>query len=502
MGTRGASLPAVYQPQESGPRFNSNDPRLVLDIEDLSRMRYTAPQWLQQALVFPPEKELTSHLGKESPAARERAASAIASVLNPRMLPPNYAKYLIPMAKWAVFYEDWRKHGGTDVFLTKFQSNGFTILLIESHNHVIIAARELQGNRSREFDGMLELVRHYADVLLTEPLKPASAESLKLFRTSLVPPHVYGYYTPRIEVLTGGGSSADELTTTGGLPDESSNTSRATATRFFSNGEFVAFMVLKPVNTTELRNPFESRFHPLNLAKPESVPFWEEKSLAGRPDLPDAEELRRRQVREYLGSFFYDQEGNALTDRIPIKDLEREFSELSKEQKVDIARRKMVDESYASGMGHFSSGDTTAALTAWTRILQFEPENARAAILLQLAIKQRAKAAYGGNTELARRAEPAVQHALEAINRQQTLLSLRQQQEGIDLARERAIQDFRTRAIDFFSEGSYQESLREWDKLLNVDPGNANALLFKEICETKIKQQARRPTPAPPRSRR
>ncbi|MGI8907406.1 MAG: hypothetical protein ACR2IE_13050 [Candidatus Sumerlaeaceae bacterium] len=493
------SLPAFYQPQDGGARFNSNEPRIVPDIEELSRLRHTAPQWLQQSLAFPSPTELLRYLGREPAATRERAVASIRQVITPAYIPQGLQEHLIPLARWAVLYEDWRKHGGIDVFLTKYEINGFAILLIESHNHIVLIAREQKGSRSREFAGMLQLVQHYADVLLSETLKPATPESLQTFRTSLAPPYIYGYYTPKIDALTGESSPGDLVTTAGGQPNESSTSARATAVRYFCNGEFVALMLLKPIRAGELKNPFDPRFEPLNLAQGEQIPFWEEQSPAARPDLPDAEELRRRQVREYLGNFFYDQEGNALTDRIPVQDLEREFSELSREQKVDIARRKIIDENYSSGMAAFAAGETTPALEAWTRILQFEPENARAAILLQVAIKQRAKVAYGGNSEIARRAEPAIQQSLDAIARQQTLLSLRQQQEGIELAKERAIQDSRTKALDFFSEGAYPEALREWDRLLSVDPGNANALLFKEICETKIKQAARtrtRPIPA------
>src|SRR5690606_11594828 len=109
-------LPAIYQPQTEGARFNSNEPRLVLNTEDLYRMRYTAPQWLQQALAFPPPDELTAYLGREPADTRERAAAAISSVVNPANLPSDFARHMIPMARWAVFYEDWKKHGGTDVF--------------------------------------------------------------------------------------------------------------------------------------------------------------------------------------------------------------------------------------------------------------------------------------------------------------------------------------------------------------------------------------------------
>jgi tetratricopeptide (TPR) repeat protein len=489
------TLPKQYLPQEGGASFNANMPLLVPNESEYPRLRGAAPQWLQQSLAFPPQQEILKYLGREPAATRERAFQSITQVLSRGVIPAGLQEHLIPLSRWGVLYEDWRKHGGIDVFLTKYVINGTTILLMESHNHLVVVARELEGSRSRDFAGIQQLVQHYADVLMQEPLKPADASSLKLFRTSLAPLYIYGYYTPKIDVLTGEDSTADLITTGGNQPNESSTSARASAVRFFSNGDFVAFMMLKPVKTGELKNPFEPRFEALNLAQGEQIPFWEEQSPAARPDLPDAEELRRRQVREYLGSFFYDQDGNALTDRIPVQDLEREFSELSREQKVDIARRKIIDENYATGMAAFAAGETTPALEAWTRILQFEPENARAAILLQVGIKQRAKVAYGGNTETARRAEPSIQQALDAIARQQTLLTLRQQQEGMDLARERAIQDFRTRAIDFFSEGNYAESLREWDKLLNIEPGNANALLFKEICETKIKQAARNTRP-------
>ena len=49
--------------------------------------------------------------------------------------------------------------------------------------------------------------------------------------------------------------------------------------------------------------------------------------------------------------------------------------------------------------------------------------------------------------------------------------------------------NFRTRALDFLCEGNYRDSLNEWNKLLNVDPGNASALIFKEICEQKLRER-------------
>src|SRR5262249_15127315 len=126
------SLPAFYQPQDGGARFNSNEPRIVPDVEELSRLKFTAPQWLQQSLAFPPPTELLRFLGREPAATRERAVAAIRQVINPAYIPQGFQEHLIPLARWAVLYEDWRKHGGIDVFLTKYEANGFVILIIES----------------------------------------------------------------------------------------------------------------------------------------------------------------------------------------------------------------------------------------------------------------------------------------------------------------------------------------------------------------------------------
>jgi hypothetical protein len=478
-------LPDDYKPMSDGVRFNSNDPLIVPDAAEMSRLRVDGPQWLVQFLNFPPPSEIVRHLGDASPDTRRKAAESVAQVLNPRFLPDNIMRHLVPMASWAVLYKDWMSHGGTDLFLTKFVRDGHALTVGESHNHIIVLIRNLEsGQRVDDIEKMKRRANEYANSLFNEHLKPASPDSLRLFQTSITPPFVYGYYTPKIEALTGG-LEADASTSpsvVGG--GEGASGARASSVRFFCNGDFAAFFVLKPAFTGALKNPFEPRFTALNMTREDS-PFWERRTASGKSAASD--QVVRRQVEEYLGSYFFDEQGNRLSDKVTYKDLERAYLELSPEQRLAIVEQKIVDEYYSDGMKAFVAEDFQGAVAYWTRILQLEPDNPRAAILLQVAVKQRADKAFKGDVDRAKRDDKAVGEAMDAISRQQTILSLRKEQKTREQVKERAVVDYRTRALNFLSEGNYPESLKEWKKLLGVDPGNASALFFQEICEDRVR---------------
>ena len=482
-------LPEEYRPMEAPPRFNSNQPSLIPDSAEESRLKFESPQWMKQFLQFPPPSEIIRSLGNATPESRKKAAEAVAQILNPRFLPPDFGKHLIPLSQWAVLYEDWRSHGGTDLFLTKYLQDNHVVVLGESHNHIIVLVRDLGGSRNDEIQAMVKKAAAYADAVLNEHIKPATPDAMRLFRTSISPPYVYGYYTPKIEALTSG-LGGDLSTSQTPVLTEQSTGAHATAVRYFSNGDFVAFMVLKPAYAGNLKNPFEPRFQALNLTR-EDVPFWERHGAPGSAPKSMGEQVVRKQVEEYLGSYFFDEQGNRLSDKVTYKDLERAYLELSPDQRLAIVEHKIIDEYYSEGMKAFVADDYERALDYWSRILQpdLDPENPRAAILLQVAIKQHADKKQGGDVEKARRASPKVAEALDAISRQQTRLSMRQEQKNREQVKIRAVVDFRTRAVNYLSEGNYAASLKEWNKLLGVDPGNPSALFFKEICEDRVKQQ-------------
>ncbi|MBX7247098.1 MAG: hypothetical protein K1X53_16490 [Candidatus Sumerlaeaceae bacterium] len=486
-------LPAVYAPQNEPPRYNSNDPGYVPDYDELSRLKVQTPQWVSPFLSFPSALEISRYLGAAPTDERKRSVDSVQQVINPRLLAADFSTHFIPLSAWAILYEDWRKHGGTDVFLTKFvarlDNRQYVLSICESHNHVIIIARDLEAVRVTDFEKIKRRVYDYADILLNEPSKPSAPEALKVFRSSLSPPYVYGYFTPKIEAVSGGIDLKD-LITTGGLPNESSESAKATAVRYFSNGDFVAFMVLKPVFGTALKNPFEPRFAPAAMAKSgDKSPFWDQ-SRGGAP-VPTTEEIKRKQVEEYLGNFLYDETGEKLTIRVPMQELERAFVELSPQQKLSITKRKMIDEYYAIGMKAFDKRDYGGAIDYWVKLVDLDPENARSAILLQLAIKNRSREELGNDPKRIK-TDAKVNLANDAISRQQTILTFRENETQREKVKDRAITDFRTRAVDFMSEGNYEESLREWKKVLDIDPGNATALLYEDILQRRIQGSPKR----------
>lgn len=484
---RSADLPPEYAAMKDPPRFNSNEPRLIPDPAELSHLKFQVPQWMAQFLMFPPPQELIHFLGRPQPDTRRRAAEAIAHVVSPRFLPQGYAQRLIPLARWAILYEDWRNHGGTDVFLIKFQQEQYTIEIAEGHNHVLVFVRDLDLKRTEDFAAMLKAAGNYAELMLNEHLKPVSREAMKLFRANNSPPFIYGYYTPKIEAFAGTSGQTGDLLTTGGEANESFTSARATAVRFFTNGEFVAFMVLKPVFGGELRNPFEPRFDPLYMTRSDEVPFWERETAAVVEAPGASDQVKRKQVEEYLGNYFYDEAGNKIIEHMPIRELEKAFLELSPEQKLAIVERKMIDEYYTNGMKAFAARDYRSALDYWSKILNLEPDNPRAAILLQVAVRIRTEENFQGDVERAKRDDQPISAALDSVSRQQTLLVLKREQKQQEKLKDRAIVDFRTRALNFLSEGNYSDSLKEWNKLLTIDPGNATALNFRDICEKRVK---------------
>jgi tetratricopeptide (TPR) repeat protein len=476
-------LPVNYQPMSQAPKFNSNDPQMIPDLDEYASLKWQTPQWLQQFLKFPSEAELLQYLGITNSETRRKAGEAIAEVVNPAILPLHFTEHLIPLSGWAVLYEDWRNHGGTDVFLTKFQSQTLVIQLAETSNHVIIAVREANSARSTDFAGMVNHAYQLSTHIFNEHFKPVSPDGMKIFRTNMSPAFVYGYYSPKIEALTGSSNSQD-LLTSGMMANERSESANATAVRYFSNGDFAAFLVLKPLFGAKLRNPFDPRFQPVNVVKHGETPFWERQAMAQQANSSD-EQIKRRQMEEFLGTYLYDENGAKLSERVNLKDLERAYLDLSPQQRLALVGKKRIDELYTSGTRAFIAHDYRAAINLWTRMLKLDPDNPRAAILLNLAIQQYTKIAMNGNSDQAKH-DVVVAAAMEQVARQQTRLNVKEKQEEQAQDRERAITDFRTRALNFLSEGNYSDSLKEWKKLLDVDPGNARALIFKDICEQKI----------------
>ncbi|MCX7718283.1 MAG: hypothetical protein N2111_07770 [Candidatus Sumerlaeaceae bacterium] len=489
-GTGSAALPEAYKPMQEYPRFNSNEPPFIANPEDLSRLKVQAPQWIRQFVAFPAPAELSRHVGAPTAEVRRQAAASITQVVNPANLPEGFEARLIPLSRWAVLYDDWRTHGGVDVFLTKFVSNRYVIGLCEAHNHVIVLVRDLSGVRGDNFEAIQRRAAQFADELLTEHLKPVSADSLKRFRTSMSPMYVYGYYSPKIEMLTGGGGESQDLVTTGGLPNETSSSSRATAVRFLCTGDFAAFLILKPAFGAPLKNPFDPRFEPMWIVRADEVPFWDP-NAPQKQATPGTEEIKRRQMEEYLGRHFYDAAGQKIVLQAGYDELEKAFLELNPDQKVSITEQRMMDEYYLAGLRAFNGRDYMSALDYWSRLCDLDANNARVAVLLRVAIARRSESDLGNDAAKVKN-DRYIGRAMDALARQQAVLADRRDAREKNAVRERAIADFRTRALDLISEGNYKDSLKEWRKLLEVDPGNPTALLYEDILMRRARGEVRK----------
>lgn len=484
-------LPAEYAPMAASPRFNSNDPSLVREYEQLTRLKVNAPRWVAQFLSFPSPSEIKNALGQPPAQVRQKALESIRQMLASRFLPEELSAHLIPLSSWAVLYEDWRDHGKTDVFLTRYSVDNYLVQVAETPNHIVVFVRDTNGKPAEERATALRQVYAYANLMLNEHLKPVSAESLEMFQANSIPFFLYGYYLPKLDVLTGNTRKSD-LLTSNGLPNESSSSARASAVRFYTDGDFAAFLLPKPVLNGELLNPFEPRFEAHQESAPSSLPTaatGSEKQVKGVEALA-ANQAQFANMAEYLGDHFCDPYWRQLNERVPLGDIEQTFRGLSYEQKLMILERLQSDEYYTSGTRAFLDKDYDSALIYWTRLVRQEPENSRGALLLQLAIKYKTRDSFAGNLNQAR-GDKLIAQGMDALFWQQKRLVARMEQKRQERVRNEAVDGFRARALEFMKEGNYSESLKQWERILDIEPGNATALFFKDICEGKLKGRAK-----------
>jgi tetratricopeptide (TPR) repeat protein len=371
-------------------------------------------------------------------------------------------------------HEDWHRYGGIDIYLTKFSVSNLTVLVAESATHVIVVARDSTFNAKTDSASLRQAAYDYAKILLSSTFVPDVPEDLRTIRQGPSPAFLYGYYTTRLNKLTG--RTDDQTTLT-----ETSDSANALSVRFFTNGQMVAFMTLKAVDDPrELGNPFEPRFGLLR-DQGEGDPFAR----------PRVEQPGERQLEEYLGLLMTPQEQRTFLELVPMESLEKSFLNLSREQQIAMVRLKMTDEYLAAGMKAFLDKKFDDAIQYWLRNLQLDPENPRVGLLLSLAVDRRIERTFGGDRNRAR-SDSAISQATKAIRDQQVLLKRREESREVVAARERAIVDHRTQALQAMSEGNLEDSLRHWDNILRLDPGNANAQVFRDLVQNRIERGDRR----------
>jgi tetratricopeptide (TPR) repeat protein len=465
-------LPGNYMPQQVPPRWNSNVPSLTSNPEEGARVRTVAPPWLSRFLVFPSPGEISDNLGKDDPIIREKAALAITQALAPSLVPDGMPDRLIPMARWGQLHEDWRRYGGVDLYICKFTVSNLTIFVAETATHVIIIARDTSFVPPSTTLALRQTAFDYANILLSSALVPDVIEDLRPIRQGVSPNYYYGYYNSRLNKLTG---RENQTTLT-----ETSDSATALSVRFFAHSQVVAFMALKSVDDpSELGNPFEPRFVPI-VARPDSGAGFV------RPDMTDLP--GERQLEEYLGMSLSPKDKSDFLGAVSMEDLEGQFLKLSREQQIAMVRLKMTDEYLAAGMKAFLEQRFADAIQYWTRNIQLEPENPRAGLLLNMAIEKHTEKAFNGDIKRAA-ADTGIFQAKRLVREQQVALSKREETKSLELAKERAMIDHRTKALQAMSEGNFEESLKQWESILKLEPGNANAQVFRELVRSRMEKK-------------
>lgn len=471
-------LPEPFRPAEVPPRWNSNSPPLMDSPEEAVRARTVAPQWVRNFFSFPSPQEISDHLGQQYDIQQARAAQSIRQVLAPRLVPDGLETHLIPMARWGQLYEDWRRYGGLDLFLTKFTVGTTTFLITESATHVIIVARDSSLAAATNRDDLSRYVFSFATNILGAATVPESAKDLRTLRSGTSPRFLTGHYLPRLLKLTG----MDDQNTTITDQAESANVQ---SVRFFTNGQMVAFKILKPVDDpTELENPFEPRFEPMRARAGD----MESRAVALAGSLRTSDS--GRQLEEYLGFLLTTEEQGKFLAKVPLEEVEKRFLALEREQKIAMVRQKMVEEYLRAGMRSFLLGRYEDAIQYWLRNIELDLENPRVAYLLRIAVDKQVESKHGGDRNRAQ-ADPPIFQAERFLQRHQQTLRKRQETLDIQAARERSIIDHRTRALQAMSEGNLRESFDQWSRILELDPGNPNAQVFRELVRSRMK------TPAP-----
>ena len=269
--------------------------------------------------------------------------------------------------------------------------------------------------------------------------------------------------------------------------------------KFFTNGRFVIFQVLKYIWTNKLNNPFEPRFS-LEVDDKVDESIWSivEKEIKENPDLATPEERIRfyermklrivaKQVEEYLGPLLYDYEGNKLTATIPISQIEKAFNDLNSVQKDYLLKQRKSDEYYIEGLKAFNEKRYDVAVDKWSEALKIDPLNVRCALLLSIAEDYLKEKMYRtlGKVDFQ---NPTLKKAVEALNNHQSAILNYELTQRIETVKEREIARHRVRAIDLYSEGRYREAIEEWDKVIKIDPGNPQAALFKDLALKRLKE--------------
>jgi hypothetical protein len=483
----------VSEPAKRGTElatlFNHDAPPLVPNEIEKSKLIMHAPQWSVQLLEFPSNKTIDAYSGKASPGAVSEAALWLDRILKQQYLPKDVSAHLLALKNYAVLYRDWIDHGGSDAFLVKYQADSIVFQILETPNYVLIACKDLSQRNAEPVSAHVNFALGMAKRVLENDLVARSADSVHLLEMPKDVSITTGYWKPNVDF--------EKLKAQ--HPGAYDEDILSDSIRFCTNGDVVAFEIFKYIWTASVENPFASRFGVIvDTRSDERLFTMLEDQMKSNPSLNSPktriefldrikDRLVTRQAEEYLGPFLYDYEGNKITANIPFKNLDAAVSSLNDDQKAILVNQRMVDEYYLRGLKSFNEKDYQGAIANWIQVLELEPLNVRAAILLEIAMDfRKQQIAFAGEAVV--RKDPSLESAREALATHKRNILKRRLIDKEEQLTSQEIASHQIKAIDYYTEGHFADAIREWDAVLKIDPANARALLFREMAIGQLKK--------------
>ncbi|MCD6384251.1 hypothetical protein J7M23_00595 [Candidatus Sumerlaeota bacterium] len=493
--TLSEETPAVPEPNptQSLPSISYNDmaPLIVADELMVPKLKTLAPQWAVQQLDWVKPDEVDKYKGRASSEQVAECMKWILQTIRSSLIPQDLSEHLIPLRNWSIFYRDWIDHGGSDTFVVKYKLGSLVIRISETANYILVAVRDLKQQQNYPKEEHISFVLNMASEVLTPALQPESADAVSISNETKTGIATEGFWAASMTAHTNQPDTQGKQKSSQGVISD--------GVKFFTNGRFVIFQVLKYIWTNKLNNPFEPRFS-LEVDDKVDESIWSivEKEIKENPDLATPEERIRfyermklrivaKQVEEYLGPLLYDYEGNKLTATIPISQIEKAFNDLNSVQKDYLLKQRKSDEYYIEGLKAFNEKRYDVAVDKWSEALRIDPLNVRCALLLSIAEDYLKEKMYRtlGKVDFQ---NPTLKKAVEALNNHQSAILNYELTQRIETVKEREIARHRVRAIDLYSEGRYREAIEEWDKVIKIDPGNPQAALFKDLALKRLKE--------------
>ena len=90
----------------------------------------------------------------------------------------------------------------------------------------------------------------------------------------------------------------------------------------------------------------------------------------------------------------------------------------------------------------------------------------------------------------------------DTLAKHQTAVQKERLEEKAEDKQSRQIASHRIRAMEFYTEGNYEKAIEQWDAVMQVDPGNPQASMFRKLAadqpaRERKKQEEAHPSPTP-----